>query len=64
MTLKTFNLSSKIRDEVFRLYNEKDIKEFIRLLKEELSYENCEGDYDVKLNIIGSIDKLAGDKFL
>jgi len=51
-----FNLSEKMKDWVKPTYKEeKDVKEFIRLLKEE--FENNES-----LDINETIDKLAGDK--
>ncbi|KKN28685.1 hypothetical protein LCGC14_0851970 [marine sediment metagenome] len=55
---KEFNLSEKIWDTRKRLYKEKDIKEFIRLLKEEF-----QDIYKPKSNneVKRVIDNLAGD---
>jgi len=59
MEKQEFNLSEKEKtlgydklDDKLRIYPKEDVKEFIRLLKEEIPYER-----DI-------IDKLAGDKLI
>ncbi len=59
--MTTFNLSEKI--ECYRTYlivPVKDIREFIRLLKEVLREDGYAGD-DV---VLRKIDKLAGEKLI
>ena len=70
---KEFNLSEKIQDRKYPkpiyntryTYDEEDVKEFIRLLKER-SFSNtctCESCKDRPHIInVNDIDKLAGDK--
>jgi len=62
---KEFNLSDQQMggDRDFHYYSEKDVKEFIRLLKEEYmkyrdSFKTLEGYY----RIFDDIDKLAGER--
>lgn len=74
--MKEFNLSKKVQfDTIETYYLEEDVKEFIRLLKEELKKTKGMnhtlikqidiGEYDkfVSINrIFRIIDKLAGEK--
>ncbi len=60
-----FNLSEKIQDHgngITRYYCDKDVKEFIRLLKKNMKwdFENPEG-YSLNM-LYERIDKLAGEK--
>ena len=58
-----FNLSKR-EDKFYQTYMRKDIKEFIKKLKEELCDDE---DYDedcVLCNFKKKIDKLAGDKLI
>jgi len=71
---KEFNLSEKISpmiimDESFNYCKEKDIKEFIKRLKDKLRDcyivgRNLRQKYDMINLIIEDIDKLAGDKLI
>jgi len=65
MTESKFNLSEKIQSGIYGNYGDendnliltpKDVKEFIRLLKEE--FNRAQGEYDDSNEII---DALAGD---
>lgn len=67
---KEFNLSEKITN-VVNLNNVdissipvKDIKEFIKLLKDKLETINGGNWTAIKYNIYKKIDKLAGDKLI
>lgn len=63
MSEKEFNLSDKIVKESLTkdlIYLEKDVKEFIRLLKEEIYLKQVEGlNFEIAEKVI---DALAGDK--
>lgn len=59
--IEEFNLSEKqleVMTSGLKLYEEKDVKEFIRLLKEEMY---CYSDKEI---IDMKIDKLAGEKLI
>jgi hypothetical protein len=72
----TFNLSERIRTAAagsqWQVIGAEDVKEFIRLLKEEAEKdtfewgdESCDGEWHTgydKDELIRFIDKLAGDK--
>ena len=62
-----FNLSEKrkrdyedIVEDTFYIYSEKDVKEFIRRLKEELCFRNSVLDDEQENWVSNKIDKLAG----
>jgi len=57
-----FNLSSKIckQDGYMDALETKDVKEFIRLLKDTGHLKNCDGC----MNIMNKIDKLAGEELI
>ena len=63
--MKEFNLSETLdktdREEGLAYYKEKDVKEFIKRLKEGFVYkEDGAEQWYTKENIIDDIDKLAG----
>jgi len=63
-----FNLSEKRKDyrdshqEPIEWLELKDVKEFIRLLKEELDKKKDWSNYEDKDEVVYFIDKLAGEK--
>ena len=61
-----FNLSKKREDFDGYSYSEKDVKEFIRLLKEDIlnTFDNLDENFIQKTNVINKLDKLAGDKLI
>ena len=71
---KEFNLSEKIKDGDWmyegsntsqKCYSEEDVKEFIKLLKEEIErMRRLNFDKDIQFDIDYVIDKLAGEKLI
>jgi hypothetical protein len=64
MKTKEFNLSELGEERIMSgvSYRQKDVKKFIRLLKEAVSPPNYYGDMMSPSNVIEEIDKLAGEK--
>lgn len=65
-----FNLSEKQTDGVIgnqgrcNVYQEEDVKEFIKRLKEEIVHHTFEDDEQPRSEVCGIIDKLAGKSLI